>query len=125
MAALVRPARAHVPARGRRAHRGEAWLEDVWPPFRAGGLAERSEDPVRYRSVRLRAAAEGDLVAGAARPARDAPALRPPCTRTRHRGGLRPAAENAAREPQIARDRPRSTAGKSRPRPDGARGGYC
>ena len=36
------------------------------------GWRTRGEDPVRHRAVRLRAAAEGDLVAGAARPARRA-----------------------------------------------------
>ena len=65
---------ADVPARGRRAHRRRARIEDLWPPCRARQLALRGEDPVRRRAVGLRAAAEGHLVGGAARAARGAAA---------------------------------------------------
>ena len=51
---------------------------------------------------RLRAAAQGDLVGGAADAARRAGALRPPGARTGHRRRLRPAPQDAAAEPQIA-----------------------
>ena len=73
VAALVRPPYADVPARGRRAHRGEARLEDLRPALGAGGLAHGGENPVRHRAVGLRAAAEGDVLAGAVRPARRCP----------------------------------------------------
>ena len=66
-------------------------------------LAHRGEDPVRHRALRLRAAAEGDVVGRAARTPPRAPALRPPRARARHRGGVRTAAQDAAREPEIAR----------------------
>ena len=70
------------------------------------GWRYAGEDPVRHRAVRVRAAAEGDLLAGAARPARSPAALRDARARAHHRGGFRPAPQDAAREPEIARARP-------------------
>ncbi len=46
------------------------------PAVRARRLAQRGAHPVRRRAIRLRAAAEGDLVAGGACPARGAAAVR-------------------------------------------------
>ena len=53
-----------------------AGQQDLWPPVGAGGLALRDKDPVRRRTIRLRAAAQGDVVGRAARPARRAARLR-------------------------------------------------
>ena len=72
VAAVVRHDGADVPARGRRAHRRDARRQAVRPPRRARRLAHRGEDHVRRRALGLRAAAQGDLVGGAADPARRA-----------------------------------------------------
>ena len=75
MAAVVRPAGADVPARGRGTHHRGARLQDLRPAVGAGRLAHRGAHPVRHRAVRVRAAAEGDLVAGRAGSAPRAAAL--------------------------------------------------
>ena len=76
VAALVRWGRAHVPARGRRAHRGGTGLENLRPAVGAGAMALHRAHPVRRQRFGLRAAAEGDLVAGTARASGGAAALR-------------------------------------------------
>src|SRR5580698_10336573 len=52
---------AHVPARGRRAHRGLAGKQGLWTPVGAGAVAHAREDIVRRLTARLHPAAEGDL----------------------------------------------------------------
>src|SRR5204863_8178658 len=122
---VVWQADADVSARGGRTHRGEAGLEDLRPALGAGGLAHAGKDPVRHCALRLRAPTKGDVVAGATDPARKSAALRPPYAGARHRGRVRPAPQDAAAKLEAARPRSHSAAGKSGPRPDRARGGYC
>ena len=59
-----------------------AGRQDLWPAVGAGGLALRGQDPVRRGAVGLRAAAQGDVVGGAADAARGAACLRrqAPCS---------------------------------------------
>ena len=64
VAALVRSPGVDVSARGRRAPGGEPGIEKLRKTIRAGWLAHRSPDSVRHRRQRLRAAAEGDVLAG-------------------------------------------------------------
>ena len=61
VAALVRCRHPDVPARGRRAHRRPARLEELRAALGASAMALRSQDPVRRASVRLRAGAESHL----------------------------------------------------------------
>ena len=61
-----------------------------------------TKDPVRHFAGRLRAAAQSDLLGGAAGAAPRARALRPPRAGTGGRRGIRPAPQDAAAEPQIA-----------------------
>ncbi len=88
-----------------------ARLQDLRPAVGAGRLAQRGAHPVRHRAFRLRAAAEGDLVAGGACPARGAAAVPLRGAAARDRGGLRSAPQDAAPEPQIARTRSAAAAG--------------
>ncbi len=102
VAALVRHDGADVSARGGRAHRRPRKCRGLWPARRARELARRDQDPVRHFARGLRAAAQGHLVGGAAGAARRAGAVRPPGAGTGRRGGVRPAPQDAAAEPEIA-----------------------
>ena len=73
--------------------------QDLRPAVGAGRLAHAGENPVRHSSVAFRAAAQGDLVGGRVHSPRQAAALRPPPARAGHRGGVRPAPQDAAPEP--------------------------
>ena len=61
LAAVVRPRRADVSARGRRAHRCRAGFEDLRPPVGAGAVALRGAHSVRRQSFGFRAAAESHV----------------------------------------------------------------
>ena len=115
LAALVRHDGADVSARGRRAHRRARERRGLWPARRARELARRDQDPVRHFAGRLRAAAEGHLVGGAAGAAQRAGAVRSPGAGAGRGGRLRPAPQNAAAEPEIA-------GGRSGPAGRGRRG---
>ncbi len=67
VAALVRRAGADVPARGGRAHRRRAGQQELRAAGGADELALREQADVRRGAVGFRAAAEGDVVGGAAR----------------------------------------------------------
>src|SRR3989442_979909 len=70
VAALVRPARADVPARGCRTRRRRPRLQELRTPVRPRWLALQSAHPVRRRRQRLRAATKSHIVrrgGGAAR----------------------------------------------------------
>src|SRR4029077_12507173 len=124
VAALVRSARADVPARGGRTHRRRARLQELRAALRAGRLAHGGEDPVRHRAFRIRAAAEGDVLAGAACAAHRPARVRPARARARHRGSLRPAPQDAAAKLEAARRRSAPAPRTRGARPDGAGGGY-
>ena len=74
---------------------------------RARQLARRDKNPVRHFARGLRAATEGHLVGGPAGTARNTRAVRPPGAGAGRGRRLRPAPQDAAPEPQIARRRSR------------------
>ncbi len=87
------------------------------------GWRTRCKNPVRRGPHGLRAAAQGDVVGGAARSAAGAARLRRASAATGDRSGLRPAPQDAAAEPEVARRRCGCAARRRRHRADRAGGG--
>ena len=121
---LVRCRRSDVPARGRRAHRRRAAVARATGGSRCWRSGAARRDPVRREPVRLRAAAESHLIGGAADAAPDAAAMRSRAPRERHASRLRPAPQDAASKPALARRRCAGAADRRRHQPDGAGRGH-
>ena len=91
----------------------------LWPAFGIAPMGCRSAHPVRCAVARLRPPTQGHI-----EPGRHATSPRTACTgtatraRTHHRRRLRPAPQDAAGEPQTARDPGRPLARKRRRRTD-------
>ena len=100
LAALLPVAHADVPEGGRAAHRGKAGLGRLRPAERSCRLAHRCRAGVRHSPTGLCSATQGDLLCGAPGPHRHPPALFGLGARESHPGGLRPAAQDAAPEPE-------------------------
>ena len=96
LAALVRPAGAHVSARGGAPHRGQARQQGLWPPRRAQPMAHRSAHSADPSGRSLHAAAKGRFVArGVRAEGGSAASLRRLHARAGDGSCLRPAAQDA------------------------------